>query len=158
MTRGISVALLGILTGFATRDANAASTEVAVDVGTQIVAVNGDAASPTFGLRLGREIDLKVARFVPEAGLVGIPSTSFVGVIGGARMSFLRLIEPGLYAHLGYGGVFGDPGWLTADGGLQVDLAVPHVRLGVHSGVEVRKNATTVTPILVAGIHTGVVF
>jgi hypothetical protein len=157
MRLGTPGALLGLLTGVAANDA-AASTSVSVDVGTQLVAFNGDAASPTFGLRLGKEVDLKVARFVPEAGVVGIPTTSFVGVIGGARISFLRLIEPGAYAHVGYGGVFGDPGWLTADGGLQVDLVVPHVRLGVHAGGEVRKQASTVTPILIAGVHTGVRF
>jgi hypothetical protein len=158
MGRRTVVALLGLLTGIATREAAAADTTVGVDVGTQLLAVDGDAASPTFGLRVGKELDLQVARFVPEAGLVGIPSTSFVGVIGGARLTFLRLVEPGAYAHAGYGGTVGDPGWLMLDGGLLVDLVVPHFRVGVHGGGEVRKNASGVTPIVVAGVHTAVKF
>jgi hypothetical protein len=150
------VALLGVLTGFAAGEAAAAT--VSVDVGTQVHTTDGEMSSPTLGLRLGKELDLKVARIVPEVGIVGVPGTSFVGVIGGARLSVLRFIEPGAYAHLGYGGVFGDSGWGTADAGLQLDLALAHVRAGVHGGVEVHQSASELEPFLTVGLHTGIVF
>src|SRR6185436_11822731 len=121
-----------VLAGFAARDAEAAT--VSVDVGMKTAVPTGVTAEPTLGLRVGHEIDLKVARFVPEVGLVGIPETSFFGAVAGGRFSFLRLIEPGAYAHLGYGGIVGETGGLTYDGGLQVDLVVSRVRAGIHMG------------------------
>jgi hypothetical protein len=150
------VALLGILTGLTAGEAVAAT--VSVDVGTEIQVPSGVTAQPTLGLRLGQELDLKVARIVPEVGLVGIPQTSFVGIIAGGRVSILRLIEPGAFAHLGYGGAFGEEGWLTFDGGLQLDLAISKVRAGIHAGTEIRKSGSSIDPFLVAGIHTGYVF
>ncbi len=150
------IAAVAVLAGFAPRDAAAAT--VSVDVGMKTLVPNGTTAEPTLGLRLGHEVDLKVARFVPEIGVVGIPETSFFGGIVGGRFSFLRLIEPGAYAHLGYGGIIGEPGGATYDGGLQVDLVVPHVRVGVHAGAELDRSAGSSDPFFVAGLHTGVRF
>ena len=156
--RVVRIAALAVLAGFAARDADAAT--VSVDVGMKTAVPSGDTAEPTLGLRLGHEMDLKVARFVPEVGLVGIPETSFFGGIAGGRFSFLRLIEPGAYAHLGYGGIVGETGGLTYDGGFQLDLVVPHVRVGLHIGAELDRdhNAGSSDPFFVAGLHTGVKF
>jgi hypothetical protein len=118
----------------------------------------GVTAEPTLGLRLGHEVDLKVARFIPEVGLVGIPETSFFGAIAGGRFSFLRLIEPGAYAHLGYGGILGESGGLTYDGGLQLDLVISRVRAGIHAGAELDRSGGSSDPFFVAGLHTGVRF
>jgi len=152
----IRIAALGVLAGLAGRSAGAAT--VSLDVGMKTALPSGVTAEPTLGLRLGHEVDLKVARFVPEVGLVGIPETSFVGGIAGGRFSFLRLIEPGAYAHLGYGGIVGETGGLTYDGGLQVDLVVPHVRAGIHVGAELDGNGGSSDPFFVGGLHAGVRF
>ena len=155
--RVVRIAAVAVLAGFAASDADAAT--VAVDVGMKTLVPNGTTAEPTLGLRVGHELDLKVARFVPEVGIVGIPETSFFGGIAGGRFSFLRLIEPGVYAHLGYGGIVGETGGLTYDGGLQVDLVVPHVRVGVHMGAELDGSGSgSSDPFFVAGLHTGVKF
>ena len=152
----VPVALLGIFTGFAARDAGAAT--VSLDVGMKTAVPSGVTAEPTLGLRLGHEMDLKVARFMPEVGLVGVPETSFFGGIAGGRFSFLRLIEPGVYAHLGYGGIVGESGGLTYDGGVQVDLVVSRVRAGLHVGAELDRSGGSSDPFFVAGLHTGVRF
>jgi hypothetical protein len=157
--RGGLVALLGLLLGAVSPAAEAGSI-ISVDVGTQLDADSGAVASPAFGLRAGREVDLAVARITPEGGVVGVPETSFVGVIGGVRASIGRMIEPGAYLHLGYGGTLGEPGWLTSDAGLALDLALPHIRVGIHGGAEVRGNGNggRPEPWLTAGVHTGVEF
>jgi hypothetical protein len=154
--RVVQVVAVALFAGFAARDADAAT--VSVDVGMKTLVPNGTTAEPTFGLRVGHELDLKVARFVPEVGLVGIPETSFFGGIAGGRFSFLRLIEPGVYAHLGYGGILGETGGLTYDGGLQLDLVVSRLRAGVHMGAELDGGDGTSSPFFVAGLHTGVRF
>lgn len=150
------VAVLGTLAPVSARDAAAAT--VSVDVGTAIQVPNGVTTQPTLGLRLGKEIDLKAARVVPEVGLVGIPEASYLGIIGGARVSMLRLIEPGAYAHLGYAGAFGEPSGLTLDGGVQLDLVISRVRAGIHLGGEGRKTGSSWDPYFVAGLHTGIRF
>ena len=152
----VRIAAVGILGGFAARNAGAAT--VSLDVGMKTAVPSGETAEPTLGLRVGHEMDLKVARFVPEVGLVGIPETSFFGAIAGGRFSFLRLIEPGAYAHLGYGGIVGESGGLTYDGGLQLDLVVSRVRAGIHAGVELDRSSGSSDPFFVAGLHTGVRF
>jgi hypothetical protein len=119
---------------------------------------SGETAEPSIGLRLGHEIDLKVARFVPRSA--GRHSRDFVlrGIAGG-RFSFLRIIEPGAYAHLGYGGIVGETGGLTYDGGLQVDLVVSRVRAGIHMGAELDGSGSgSSDPFFVLGLHTGVRF
>ena len=151
----VRIAAAGILAGLAARNASAAT--VSLDVGMKTAVPSGATAEPTLGLRLGHEIDLKVARFVPEVGLVGIPETSFFGAIAGGRFSFLRVIEPGAYAHLGYGGIVGETGGLTYDGGLQLDLVVSRVRAGIHVGAELDGSGSRSSdPFFVAGLHTGV--
>ena len=154
--RVVRIAAVAVLTGFTAKDAKAAT--VSVDVGMKTAVPSGETAEPSLGLRVGHEMDLKVARFVPEVGLVGIPETSFFGAIVGGRFSFLRLIEPGAYAHLGYGGIVGETGGLTYDGGFQLDLVVPHVRVGVHIGAELDRSGGSSDPFFVAGLHTGVRF
>jgi len=155
--RVVRIAGIVVLAGFAARDAEAAT--VSVDVGMKTAVPTGVTAEPTLGLRVGHEIDLKVARFVPEVGVVGIPETSFFGGIAGGRFSFLRIIEPGAYAHLGYGGIVGETGGLTYDGGLQVDLVVSRVRAGIHMGAELDGSGSgSSDPFFVLGLHTGVRF
>lgn len=152
----VRIAAVGILVGFGARAAHAAI--VSLDVGTKTLLPSGVTAEPTLGLRFGHEVDLKLARLVPEIGLVGIPETEFVGGIGGARVSILRLIEPGAYAHLGYGGVVGEPGGFTFDGGLQLDVVVSRLRAGIHAGGEVDGSGGSSDGFFVAGLHAGVRF
>ena len=155
--RVVRIGAVVVLAAFAARDAEAGT--VSLDVGMKTAVPSGETAEPSIGLRVGHEIDLKVARFVPEVGLVGIPETSFFGGIAGGRFSFLRIIEPGAYAHLGYGGIVGETGGLTYDGGVQLDLVVSRVRAGVHVGAELDGNGDKSSdPFFVLGIHTGVRF
>ena len=155
--RVVRIGAVVVLAAFAARDAKAAT--VSLDVGMKTAVPSGETAEPSIGLRVGHEIDLKVARFVPEVGLVGIPETSFFGGIAGGRFSFLRIIEPGAYAHLGYGGIVGETGGLTYDGGVQLDLVVSRVRAGIHMGAELDGSGSgSSDPFFVLGLHTGVRF
>ena len=137
--RVVRIAAVAVLAGFAASDADAAT--VAVDVGMKTLVPNGTTAEPTLGLRVGHELDLKIARFVPEVGIVGIPETSFFGGIAGGRFSFLRLIEPGVYAHLGYGGIVGETGGK--------DFVFAHV----SADVEAEEDSLRVPPLLQPGAH-----
>jgi len=96
-----------------------------------------------FNVRLGYKLDLLVAQITPEVGgayhtFSGDAGASFSQGIVGGRLAFGKILEPGLYAHLGYGHLGGDfPGYsgATADAGLTLDLTLlPFIDLGVHGG------------------------
>jgi hypothetical protein len=128
---------------------------VALDFGSELNPWTKEVATPALGMRYGHEIDLLLARLTPEVGLEAVPEFEFLGGIAGARISFLRILEPGAYAHVGYGGVFGEPSWFTTDGGLFLDLAISKLRIGVHGGVEGRPyDGERSQPVLTAGLHT----
>jgi len=97
-----------------------------------------------FKVRLGYKLDLKVLQLTPEIGggyhaFTGDAGAKLSqGVIGG-RVSFLKVLEPGVYAHLGYGHLASSIGegrsGATADAGVTLDLTIlPLVDLGIHGG------------------------
>lgn len=97
-----------------------------------------------FNVRLGYKLDLKLLQLTPE---VGGGYHTFGGDAGvkleqgfvGARVSFLKVLEPGAYAHIGYGHMPGgynpSRSAMTVDAGLTLDLTIlPLVDIGVHGG------------------------
>src|SRR5262245_2732390 len=59
------------------------------------------------GLRLGYEIDVVFASLIPELGgsyysFSDLDTSLYRGVVGG-RLRFLKILEPGVYAHFGVG-------------------------------------------------------
>ena len=128
------------------RTAHAKSgTSIGVDIdytnGIDEPAVSGGTG---FNGRLGYKLDLVVLQLTPEiggayhtfAGDAGVKLSQ--GIVGG-RVSFLKVLEPGIYAHLGYGhlavaGTDGRSG-ATADAGVTLDLTLlPLVDIGIHGG------------------------
>lgn len=97
-----------------------------------------------FNGRLGYKLDLIVLQLTPEIGgayhtFAGDAGAKFSQGIVGARVSFLKVLEPGAYAHLGYGHLSSDLGdgrsGATVDAGLTLDLTLlPLIDLGVHGG------------------------
>lgn len=127
------------------RSAHAKSgTSIGVDIdytnGINEPAVSGGTG---FNGRLGYKLDLIVLQLTPEIGggyhtFAGDAGLKFAQGIVGGRMQFLKVLEPGIYAHLGYGHLSGDfPGYsgATGDAGVTLDLTLlPLVDIGAHAG------------------------
>jgi len=109
-----------------------------------------------FDGRFGYRLSLIVLALTPEIGagyqhLAGddpLAELSVTRVFAGARLGFGAIIQPAIFAHVGYG-------WLSAtnvdrsdhapmvDGGLAIDLRlIPHISPGVHASY----NALTTSP------------
>jgi hypothetical protein len=93
------------------------------------------------GLRIGSELDAFFVTLIPELSLnyhtfSGAPeATTFAGLIGG-RIRFLKILEPGIFAHAGVGSVGGyDPHvGFAFDAGVTLDLTIlPFIDLGLHA-------------------------
>jgi hypothetical protein len=94
-------------------------------------------------LRIGSELDLFFVTMIPELSL-GYHSfggeqdrdaTTFAGMLGG-RIRFLKILEPGIFAHAGVGRLGGyDPHTgLAFDAGLTLDFTLlPLIDLGLHA-------------------------
>ncbi len=120
-------------------------------------------------LRLGREADLVLVSLTGEIGgsyhsFSGTPDVSvWRGFVGG-RFAVGKILEPGVYGHLGIGRLSVDPGSRTSptfDGGLFLDLTVlPLVDLGVHAGYDtvLGKDGAQAFDYYVAGAHAALVF
>ncbi|MFZ5890897.1 MAG: hypothetical protein ACOY0T_07595 [Myxococcota bacterium] len=102
-------------------------------------AVNGGKG---LALRYGYKLDLLVLALTPEVGLGGYwfggeqtEPRLLNGFLGG-KVSFGKVLEPGLFAHVGYGSfkAFDESrGGTTVDAGISLDLTmVPFIDFGVH--------------------------
>jgi hypothetical protein len=95
-----------------------------------------------FGVRIGSELDTLLVTLIPELNLnyhrfdASPDSASvFAGLVGG-RIRFLKIVEPGIFAHAGIGHVAGYDAHLgfAFDAGVTVDLTIlPLVDLGLHA-------------------------
>ncbi|HVJ15640.1 MAG TPA: hypothetical protein VM686_09365 [Polyangiaceae bacterium] len=97
------------------------------------------------GLRLGYEIDVIFASLIPEIGgtyhsLSDLDTSLYRGVVGG-RLRFLKILEPGVYAHFGVGHASTDNPLVpsrtasTGDVGLSLDFTLlPVIEFGAHAG------------------------
>ncbi len=127
-------------------------------------------AGTGFNVRLGYKLDLKLLQLTPEIGgayhtFGGDAGVKFAQGIVGGRVSFLKVLEPGVYAHLGYGhlsGNFGDGrSGVTADAGVTLDLTIlPLVDLGVHGGYNgmLKSGDYPAFDSYVLGVHGALIF
>ena len=123
-----------------------------------------------FNVRLGYKLDLLVLQLTPEVGgayhtFSGAASPKFSqGIIGG-RLQFGKVLEPGLYAHLGYGHLSGDAvdgySGATADAGITLDLTLlPLLDVGAHAGYNgmLKSGGHDAFDSYVVGVHGAVIF
>lgn len=109
--------------------------------------INEDASGPGKGLalRYGYKLDLLVLSVTPEVGLGGywfgepFEPRILQGFVGG-RATFGKVLEPGVFAHLGYGSmkvVDESRGGTSIDAGVTLDLTMlPFIDLGVHAAYD----------------------
>lgn len=124
-------------------------TRIALDAEYAIpIDESGISGGPGGALRFGHELDLLVLALTPELmasyyGFGGDYSPSFYAGSVGARLSFGKVVEPGVFAHVGVGHVAFDlPGGLddadrtafTYDAGLTLDFTLlPLLEIGAHA-------------------------
>lgn len=109
-------------------------------------AVTGDVIEQGGGgaLRIGTERDLFLVTLIPELVLdyhsFGVTeedrASVFSGKVGG-RIRFLKIIEPGIFAHIGLGNISGNDVYshtgVAFDAGATLDLTIiPLIDLGLH--------------------------
>jgi hypothetical protein len=95
-------------------------------------------------LHIGSEVDMLLVTLIPEVVLdwhnfgarTSDNATVVSGKIGG-RIRFLKIIEPGLFAHVGIANIGGDDRYdhlgAALDAGVSLDLTVlPLIDLGIH--------------------------
>ena len=123
-----------------------------------------------FNVRLGYKLDLLVLQVTPEVGgayhgFSGDSKPSFSQGIVGGRVAFGKILEPGLYAHLGYGhlsaaGIDSYSG-ATADAGVTLDLTLlPLIDVGAHAGYNgmLKSGDRPAFDTYVLGLHAAVIF
>jgi hypothetical protein len=96
-------------------------------------------------LRLGQELDLILLSLTPEVGASyhtfggAFEPTHTSGFVG-ARLSFGKVLEPGVFAHVGVGHLSVEGGSETApalDAGVSLDLTLlPVIDLGAHAAYD----------------------
>ncbi|HET9929787.1 MAG TPA: hypothetical protein VFQ35_03835 [Polyangiaceae bacterium] len=96
-------------------------------------------------LRYGYKLDLLVLSVTPEVGLGGYwfggaaDPRILQGFVGG-RATFGKVLEPGVFAHLGYGSMKvldESRGGTSIDAGVTLDLTMlPFIDLGVHAAYD----------------------
>jgi hypothetical protein len=122
-----------------------AAAEVGVDV---VVSDLGDddtlhAVGPAVALRLGYGFKAPMIRFTPEAKFAfESPGTPRAGAImGGARLNFLEVVSPAVFAHAG--GLVGDIRGFVWDAGVGLDFTlIPLLDVGVYGAFYQTRGAT----------------
>ena len=164
--------LVSILVFMASRPAHASSgTSIGVDLdytnGLNEPAVGSGTG---FNVRLGYKLDLLVVQLTPEIGgayhtFSGDRQAKFSQGIVGGRLQFGKILEPGMYAHLGYGHVSGVAGeshsGASADAGVTLDLTLlPLLDLGVHAGYNglLKSGDYPAFDSYVLGVHAALIF
>ena len=143
--RVLPALIASVLVFSATREARASSgTAIGVDLDyTNGINETGVGSGTGFNVRLGYKLDLLLAQITPEVGggyhtFSGDAGAKFSRGFVGGRLAFGKILEPGVYAHLGYGHLGAEVGGhsgATADAGLTLDLTLlPFIDLGVHGG------------------------
>ncbi len=155
----------------ASREAHASSgTSIGVDLDyTHAISEQGVGSGSGFNGRLGYKLDLLLAQITPEVGFAyhsfaGVQDAKFTQGIVGGRLAFGKILEPGVYAHVGYGHLSEDIGshsGPTLDAGVTLDLTLlPFIDLGVHGGYNgmLAANNYPAFDTYVLGIHGALVF
>lgn len=165
----------GLITGFVLALAGTAHASSGTAIGVDIDYTNGInepavSSGTGFNVRLGYKLDLLVLQLTPEIGggyhtFSGDLSPKFSQGIVGGRLQFGKVLEPGLYAHLGYGhlsaaGFDGHSG-ATADAGVTLDLTLlPLLDVGVHGGYNgmLKSGDYSAFDTYVLGVHGALIF
>lgn len=126
------------------REDNAGTLMLALDL-EYASAVSSDFIDNGGGgaLRVGSQLDLLLVTLIPEltvdyhtfAGNVDSDITALTGKVGG-RIRFLKILEPGIFSHIGVGHLGGaaDHTGLAFDAGVTLDLTIlPLIDLGIHA-------------------------
>ena len=122
-----------------------------------------------FNVRLGYKLDLLVVQLTPEVGggyhkFSGDAKAGLSDGFVGGRLQFGKILEPGLYAHLGYGHLGVEEGSHsggTGDAGVTLDLTLlPLVDIGVHAGYAgmFKKDPYSAFDTYVLGVHGSIIF
>ena len=170
--RFLPALLLSTVMLVATRGAQAKSgTSIGVDLDyTNGVEESAVGSGTGFNGRLGYKLDLKLLQLTPEIGggyhaFSGDAGAKFSQGIVGARVAFLKVLEPGLYAHIGYGHLAASIGdgrsGATVDAGVTLDLTLlPLVDLGVHGGYNgmLKSGDSRAFDTYVVGVHGALIF
>jgi hypothetical protein len=171
----LSALFAGLLVFASSHDAHASSgTAIGVDLDyTHGFQEPGVGSGTGFNVRLGYKLDLLVLQLTPEVGGAyhtfsgnsdGNANAKFSQGIVGGRLAFGKILEPGVYAHLGYGHVSADGGGVsgaTIDGGLTLDLTIlPLIDLGIHGGYNgmLASGSHNAFDTYVLGVHAALVF
>jgi hypothetical protein len=129
------------------KDDNGGATKAALDL--EYIFVRGEAFDHGAGgaVRLGREFDAVLISLTPEIGgsyhaLNGVFDASLYRGFAGIRLSLGKVIEPGIFGHVGYGHIgFDDAagafdqshGAFSYDVGATLDLTLlPVLEVGIH--------------------------
>jgi hypothetical protein len=176
MSRYLAVRLLPALlasavTLVATSEAHA---KTGTSIGVDLDYANGIeepqvGAGTGFNGRLGYKLDLLVLQLTPEIGggyhtFSGDAAAKFSQGFVGGRVSFLKVLQPGVYAHLGYGHLstaYGSRSGATADAGVTLDLTLlPLIDVGVHAGYNgmLKKGDYPAFDSYVLGVHGALTF
>jgi hypothetical protein len=145
-------------------------TQIALDL-DWAKALDGDANGGGGAIRLGYELDLVVLTLIPEIGgsyhsFSDADTKLYRGFVGG-RLRFAKVLEPGIYAHLGIGRADVDrplrPSWTagTSDFGLLLDFTLlPVIEFGAHAGYAVQFGTDDADSFdwWNAGLHGALVF
>jgi len=155
----------------ASQNAHAKSgTSIGVDIDyTNGISEISESGGTGFNGRLGYKLDLGVLQLTPEVGgayhtFGGDAGAKLSQGIVGARVQFLKVLEPGIYAHLGYGHVasnFGSRSGATADVGVSLDLTVlPLIDIGIHGGYNglLKSGDYPAFDSYVLGVHGALIF
>jgi hypothetical protein len=170
-TLALAIALTSSLTAFARDDDDGGKTTLALDLEYAGPIDEGEVKGGSGGaVRLGRQADLVLVSLTGEIGgsyhgFGGTPDvTVYRGFLGG-RLQVGKILEPGIYGHLGVGKLNADPGDSrtapTFDAGLFLDLTVlPLVDLGLHAGYDtvLGSGDAPAFDYWVAGAHAALVF
>jgi hypothetical protein len=96
-------------------------------------------------LHIGSEVDLLLVTLIPEVVLdwhnFGARTESNASVVSGkigGRIRFLKIIEPGIFAHVGIANLSGDDRYdhlgAALDAGVSLDLTIlPLIDIGIHA-------------------------
>jgi hypothetical protein len=156
----------------ATRNAHASGgTAIGVDLDyTNRINESHVGAGTGFNVRLGYKLDLLVLQLTPEVGggyhtFSGERAPKLSRGFVGGRLQFGKILEPGMYAHLGYGhlaqSIFAGHSGATADAGVTLDLTVlPMIDLGVHAGYSgmLKSGGDPAFDSYVLGAHASLIF
>jgi hypothetical protein len=134
------------------------AVDVGIDLGGTVPLATGKAGLDA-GLRLGAETRVAVLDLTTEMGarLLNLNNSTGGRFEGGARLKVVGLLQPGIFAHVGYGDLGGISGLSWDTGGL-VDIAlIPALPFGVHVGYNRIEGAITLEWMAV-GAHLDIRF